>query len=566
MKPRLFPAPEKTVNGERWGYIDQQGSFRIPPRFDYANDYQRNGLAIVEIGNKYGVINSKGRFVVEPKYETITQFTEGRAEVVDEEGFWVMDQKGNILTSKAYDFISMYQEGRAMFGESDKDSGDYLYGYLDKVGEVAVPAQYTSATDFKDGVAIVQDGKQYKMINRDGKVLHKYPYPYVGAFGERMLSFQEEEDGLYGYINEQGKVMIPPTYGYVQPFSEGRAVVNHIDDYIYKYGLIDKKGKEILKPVYADINRLGQKRIAVGKALNEEKPYLGSNYAIADTDGVFLSDFRYQNVLDYEKGLASAHNQTSTFFLNRNGKVAQKMPVVPGQGTLRFSGSLIQATIDYRIFYLDKKGKIVWRPRKTIVLNNPYRIVEVKYKPNQDYLVYYPVIRGIEDRAIQTRVNDKLKKLSEVKPIGEEKLDYNYYGDFEVEFYKKDLVVLEMIGSQYYFGAAHPMPTKIYSNINLITGKFYKLEDLFLKGSNYVEKISLIVGKQIKEKDIDVFPDAYKGIAADQPFYVNENSLFVYYPPYEIAPYSSGFVTFEIPFREIEDLINKKGEFWRSFH
>ena len=63
-----------------------------------------------------------------------------------------------------------------------------------------------------------------------------------------------------------------------------------------------------------------------------------------------------------------------------------------------------------------------------------------------------------------------------------------------------------------------------------------------------------------------LFEDGFKGIKEDQDFYVDKNNLYIYFPPYEIAPYAAGFVTFKIPFTEIEGMINKEGNFYKSFN
>ena len=194
--------------------------------------------------------------------------------------------------------------------------------------------------------------------------------------------------------------------------------------------------------------------------------------------------------------------------------------------------------------------------------------MEEKYKPNPDYLVYYPQIEGMRDQATQQTLNTKLKEMSQLKFIPEnQQLDYTYTGDFDVIFYKQKLLELELNGYNYPFGAAHGMPTKVYAVINLENGRMYELKDLFKPGIDYVKELSRIVGKQIQEDPqySYVFPDSYKGIATNQPFYVTEDALHLVFAPYEIAPYA-GFPTFTIPFAEIKDMINTESEFWRAFH
>ena len=173
------------------------------------------------------------------------------------------------------------------------------------------------------------------------------------------------------------------------------------------------------------------------------------------------------------------------------------------------------------------------------------------------------------DEAAENSVNAELKKLSKVVPIDSSKqLEYSYTGDFSMTFFKKDLLVMELDGYQFYWGAAHGMPTRVHANIDLVSGRFYQLKDLFKPGSNYVKVLSDIVGNQIKNDPqySYVFPDTYKGISADQPFYVKEDALYLYFAPYDIAPYAAGFPTFRIPYGEIMNIIDTEGAFWKAYH
>ncbi len=73
-----------------------------------------------------------------------------------------------------------------------------------------------------------------------------------------------------------------------------------------------------------------------------------------------------------------------------------------------------------------------------IHLNDQYKVIEEKYKPNKDYLVYYPKLKGMEDKTLEDEVNNRIKILSEVKPIEENvQLEYSYLGDFKIEFLTK---------------------------------------------------------------------------------------------------------------------------------
>lgn len=560
----LHPAPVKQIGGTRWGYIDESGRFVIPPTYGYANPFQENGLAIVEDKERYGVIDQAGRFVIQPLYEFIPPFSEGRTAVHTESGMKVVDETGKDITTTPYEYVSAYQEGRAVFqGKNMK------YGYLDLAGKEVIPAAYEQANDFIGGQAVVKrKEKEYALLDKSGRVLHTYPYAFVGNLGDGLLAFQKEDQGKYGYMDETGRIVIEPSYSGTEPFREKRAVVNVADDYTNQYGLIDQTGAFIIKPPYNDMQRLGEHRVAVGVARNKEQPFAGSRYAIYTTDGKQLTDFIYDTVLPYESGLASVSNGTETFFIDSSGKKAAGWPAVRGDGTLTLEGNLIKAIIDQRTSYLDQAGKTVWAQNSVIPLSGAYQVQEKKYKPNRDYLVYYPQVSGMNDKIAEAGVNRQLAELSGVKEISEtEQLDYSYTGDFDVPFFQKHLLVLQLGGYHYPFGAAHGMPTEQYAHVDLVSGQFYQLSDLFRKDSQYVKVLSEMIGQQIKNDPAYsyVWQDQYKGIKPDQSFSVTNDALYVYFAPYEIAAYVYGFPTFKIPYSQIMNIIDTEGAFWKSY-
>ncbi|QSF43116.1 WG repeat-containing protein [Paenibacillus tianjinensis] len=567
----LHPAPFKLKEGTLWGYINNEGRTVIEPRYDYAEDFQDNGLAIVQRRDSSGLIDSSGREKVKPVYSFIAPYAEGLAVVSDAKGYTFIDEKGKEVTSARYDYLNSLHEGRALFSKQST-TGNSRYGYLNAQGKEVLPPVYLDAGDFMNGTALVKVSEgEYALINPEGTVLHTYKHPFVGNPGDGLLAYQETENGKYGYLNLDGGVAIKPQFTAALPFSKGRAVINTAEDYGNANGLIDKQGKQVVPATYYEVQQLGEDRVALGTPVYADQPYRGSRYVIADAGtGRILSNHPLLGVNNYQHGLASVYDAKDTYFIDKSGKKASQPPVIAGAGTLSLSGSLIRADIDQRTAYYDRKGKQVWRQNGVIPLRPPYSVLEKKYKPNRDYLVYYPVIEGIASTEVSKAVNDKLRSLSHAEGVGSggPAQDFSYTGDFAVEFFRKNLLVLELSGYNFPFGAAHGMPTRIYEHINLRSGRFYTLSDLFKPGSKYVEKLSEIVGKQIATDPqySYVFPDTYKGITADQPFYVDEAALYLYFAPYEIAPYAAGFPTFRIPYAEIMGLISTEGDFWQSYH
>ncbi|UOY92248.1 WG repeat-containing protein [Ectobacillus sp. JY-23] len=549
----LHPAPVSTATGIKWGYINDTGQMVLKPQYEQALPFQTNGLAAVEATGRYGLIDTTGQYRVPPRYDMAPSFTEGRAVVTQNNRFYVINEQGNTL-SEGYDYISMYKSGRAVYGIGD------AYGYLDESGKALTKALYKRADDFVGDKAVVQlQNDTYALLGRSGVQIQPYPHAFVGMLGDGLLAFTAESGGLYGYMDENGKTVIPPQYTGAQVFAKGRAIVNTGKDFTNQYGLIDHTGRFVIQPVYESLLSLGEKRFAVGKALDPAQPFLGSRYALADQNGRFFSSFIYETIEPFQNGLASASDRTRTFFLTRNGHVHH--PVLNGRGTLSQEGALIRAHIDDRLSYY-RDNRLIWQQNMTISFGT-LTVQQHTYKPRPDYIVYYPQIQDIPQQAMLNKI---LRDISQVKQP--EPGEYSYSGDYEVFFYKPNLLILRLSGYTFYYGAAHGMSTMRYVHINTETGEMYALKDLFLPNSDYVKTISDIIAKQIQTDPTYsyVFPDTYKGIAPNQPFYVDEQALYVYFTPYEIGPYAAGFPTFTISFPSLTAILYKEGSFWRSFH
>lgn len=101
-----------------------------------------------------------------------------------------------------------------------------------------------------------------------------------------------------------------------------------------------------------------------------------------------------------------------------------------------------------------------------------------------------------------------------------------------------------------YTGGAHGMPFENAVTLNLDTGKTYKLADLFKPGFDYQTYLTeRVKNEAIERKTLDLL--VRPEVTAAQKFYLTPDGLVLYYAPYEIAPYSNGFVRFTIPYRDL---------------
>ena len=571
-KINSYPAFINTKTGRSYGYINNTGKFIIEPKFSTAEDFNNDSLAIISIENYFGVINTKNEFIVYPIYDFLRPFVENRAIYTLGNVMGVLSEDGSLITTKPYSFINNYSNSFALVS-SYNDSDNSLYGYIDIDGDEAIKPKFLSATDFKDGYALIQDTDNlYKVIDKSGEIYTTFNYGYVGNYNEGIFTFSKEIGGPLGYVTLEGTVIIEPQFTSAGPVEDGFMIVSNSSNFIGNYGVINLSSQTIYPLTFNSIKYLGKNRFALGLSRNIDVTPFSNIYAIGNEKGTILTSFNYLNVEKYDNNIASVYDIENTFFIDLNGNKIKKLPIVNGSGTLKSQCNLIYADVDFNPYYISLKGKLIYKANDSIELDHRYTLLRVKNKPNVDYLIYYPQINECEESKNSTNqyiINSRLRKLSNLKEIDKHLvLDYNLYEDFKILFFNKDLLVLEMDTYTYKFGAAHGLTTRNTPNINLVTGEFYSLNNLFKGGVYWSNEINKIIEHMIKTSSSysSLYKDGFKGITENQSFYVDQDNLYIYFAPYEIAPYSSGFVTFKIPFKEITPLINTNGSFYKSFN
>ncbi len=237
----------------KWGVIDRQGNWVMMPVLDwpaglsyddayyggYYSSYNASpfvnrgvemarssiyrfseGLGGICKNNKYGFIDTTGKIIVAPVYDDIRPFSQGLAAVRHGDKWGYIDKTGKEVIPLHYHTASSFTaEGLALVGTSPVEAGlpkteeameyeseeNIYYGYIDKTGKWVINPRFTSAYDFSEGLAVV-----------------------------------EEQYGKLGYIDKTGKLVIPPKYDVANSFEHGYAFVKIR---LYEPVYIDKAGK-----------------------------------------------------------------------------------------------------------------------------------------------------------------------------------------------------------------------------------------------------------------------------------------------------------------------------------
>jgi hypothetical protein len=498
-------------------------------------------------------------------------------------------------------------EAQSVYPAYQVIDGIKRYGYIDLSGTFVIDPVYDYADDFRDGVAVVRQGEDNLVINQAGAEIYKSKNN-IGNFHNGAASIlTTEEAWLFGFIDPTGKVIVEPKYSIVSDFDKnghayaylpetdtydlidiaGNVVESYtpnIDsDYVLsfedgyavyakssKFGVASiATGKTILEPIYSSIEYLGNDLFAVKDPGIEIYEAEIKPAAIFDPQGKQLTDYVYYDISNFNGEYASACDDTSIFFIGTDGKPVDSLPSFDGSGTLTLQGNIIKADVDGVLTYYRTDNTILWKADTTINLGSGITVKDMIFKPLRTVLVHYPQLDGLQDANVQNQINEQLETVfieSRANITKEETLTVS--DSFSASL-KNNLLIISMSGYDYYAGAAHGMPLQNYYFADITTGKFYELEDLFKKGSDYKTPINEIISEKIKEDiasgESMFFEEMFTGISDAQYFYLTEDGITIYFYPYDIAAYAAGFPEFTVTFDQLEEVLDKDGDFWKAF-
>lgn len=170
---RLVPFQDFEGN---WGYLDEsQIIVKIDAIFAGAKPFSE-GLGAVKVTtewgpddtlveNKWGYIDETGTYVIYPQFDEANEFSEGLAAVMNDDGWGYIDHAGKIIIPFQYESAGYFSEGLAAVEIGDK------FGYIDATNNFVIQPQFDNAMKFVNGYAEVMIGLKWYRIDKSGKNL-----------------------------------------------------------------------------------------------------------------------------------------------------------------------------------------------------------------------------------------------------------------------------------------------------------------------------------------------------------------------------------------------------------
>lgn len=569
----LYPAYKKEGNQKKWGYLGNDGSFIIEPNFELTEEFNEKGLGKIYLEGKIGLIDKNGAIVLEPVYDAIGDMEEGVLSAVKGDRYYILDMMGNeLFSSKEYVFLGVSSDQYIVAAEEDKD-GNVKMGYINKNGKVLIEPKYSEAWNFKNNRALVKTENDQKLIiDKNGDIIKKLKYENVLPDDENKTFVFSDENNLFGYLDENGDILVEPRFKNAFHFKDGMAIVSFDDDSndSGKWGVIDISGKFVLKPDFTYISYLGEGLFAVSKDKIEGSEIYAKK-AIINKDGEQLTDFKYYNVGDkIENGYISVSDNKKTFFIDIEGKKVSDLPEIEGVGHITLKDSIIKASIDDRLSYYNKSGKVIWKEDNTYKLKDNILIKENKYNPTLGLSIYYPKLENLENKKVEEKINNQLYKLfinNMVDKVKEEEKNTTVKIDYKIKIYN-DLLIVQKNCFNCKMIDEKIIPTEETYHIDLNTGNLYELKNLFKPNVNYVKRLTDIIRNEMEEKggEGEYFLEEFSGIKEEQNFILFKDYLQLYFYPSEVGSHTDGFPRFNIPYEEINDILDTDSSFWKALN
>lgn len=131
-----------------------------------------------------------------------------------------------------------------------------------------------------------------------------------------------------------------------------------------------------------------------------------------------------------------------------------------------------------------------------------------------------------------------------------------------------DHKVLSLFGNNVVFsGAGHPERTCVSASYDLLSGDVLTLASIMNKDASVDRFCELVLDELKKMTEGDFLYEDYASTvknrflntnpANDEHWYFSQKGLCFYFAPYEIAPYTSGVITVEIPYEKLTKLVHE---------
>ncbi|MEG0671975.1 WG repeat-containing protein, partial [Clostridium sp.] len=249
------------TDNNKKGFIDLATGFNVQPIYDEIFYYGNgNNLVTLVVNNKVNnpnaiYANLDTQTIINPQYENPLYFQDGLASVKVNGKYGYINTNNEIVIEPIYDDSPCFTEGLAPASLGCK------YGYINTSGELVIPPIYDYTTPFYKGLAIVYLNNKSGLINTKGEILCEPKFSQIDWYGDSDIIpaayIDDNGNSKYICINKYGEILFETNYTNIMPLmSNSQDTLQVRKD--NKVGYINKKGIEILSPIYDNTHQIGE--------------------------------------------------------------------------------------------------------------------------------------------------------------------------------------------------------------------------------------------------------------------------------------------------------------------
>jgi hypothetical protein len=176
--------------------------------------------------------------------------------------------------------------------------------------------------------------------------------------------------------------------------------------------------------------------------------------------------------------------------------------------------------------------------------------------------VMYPEVTGLHNPTVLNKINVQILSLMkasinlQLQAQLTKKTEIRGY--FEIKTNERGFLSIMLISEARFMSQTQKQILLKALNFDIKTGHNLQLTDLFMPGLNHVFKLSKIVQKQMRQRQIPL-SHSYVSVEPQQDYYLADKSLVIFFPQFETTPSIYGIPMFPISIFEILDVANPDG-------
>ena len=271
--------------------------------------------------------------------------------------FQYIDKEGKIVINPQFSSATLFKNGIALVRSPGEEG---LWGFINEQGKYIIPATYKQATVFSEDLAwVVSENGAPKAINPKGEVkITLQDAESVHIFKEGLAAFEVFQkdyvhETKYGFVDKTGKVAISPQFVSAGDFSGGKCAVQND---AYRWGYIDRQGKTAIPFEFEHAGKFVDGQAIV---------FVDGKYGAIDETGKYVITPQFDGL--YQDGdLYLIKQNGKTGWATRQGKVVVNPQFA---AAFTFNGAAVAPVqVGETWGYVDKAGKIIIKPQFDVAL------------------------------------------------------------------------------------------------------------------------------------------------------------------------------------------------------